>query len=212
MCRHVKQQTPRPAFTLTEVVVSSLLVGVVLYSAMRGATVVQKLSSEDQTQQILRWEAVNLLEEVAGLAYQDPELAHETIVALGPDNGEGNGRREFWDDIDDVDQWNTIRLEARTGDALPYSIQLSAELEVSWVDPATLVAAVSETGLKRVKATLTAPSSESYTLTRYFQRSLFPEGTINTAIEVFLSPTIGDTTRFMLSPANGVQTNGDIEL
>lgn len=138
----------RRGLTLMEVVIGTLLVGLVLASTIElvGPTVrSSRLAGETLTARAL---ADQLADEITALPYQDP-TAHAGVI--GPEAGESGTNRSRFDDVDDYHGWDASP-QAADGTALSGLLgSWTTGCSVVWVRAADAqtVEAV-ETGVKRV--------------------------------------------------------------
>lgn len=157
----------RRGLTLMEVVIGTLLVGLVLASTLElvGPTVrSSRLAGEQLTAQAL---ADQLADEITVLPYQDPE-AHAGVI--GPEAGETGENRSRFDDVDDYNGWS---MPPQSVDGVAVSGLSGTWLiscRVVWVsaaDAQTIAAA--ETGVKRV--TISASLNGTVLARRVFLRT-----------------------------------------
>lgn len=151
----------RRGITLSEIVVSTLLVGAVVVGALStlGASVrTQKFAREVLTGPLL---ADALLAEILAKAYDDPEDGGAT---LGIDNGEDVGDRDDFDDVDDYDGWASSPIRSRGGNDLTRYVNWTWTARVKWADRLSGNEwLLYNTGLKRILVEVTAPDG---TITR----------------------------------------------
>ena len=142
----------RNGLTLVEVMVSTLLVGVVLVAAMNtvgGVLKTRNIAVEVQVGPAL---ARNLMSEVLQNAFTDPE---EPDGPIGTDTGESGATRADFDDVDDYNGWNSSSPVKSDGTSLGYGDGWQRQVSVSFVNPDTLTTSGSDTGLKSVTVTVT---------------------------------------------------------
>lgn len=145
----------RNALTLVEVMVSTLLVGVVLVAAMNTVGGVLKTRSVAVEAQIGPALARNLMSEVLQNAFTDPQIPNGPI---GREAGEGGATRAAFDDVDDYDGWNALPPVKPNGSPLGYGSGWRHQVSVSFVNPNTLTTSASDTGLKLITVTVTPPA------------------------------------------------------
>lgn len=98
-----RASNPQPAvrsrrgFTLVEVILAILVVGVGLTASMRALTAVMNTSRVSRESRLARELALNLLAEISLLPFEDPDGS----PVFGPEPGEGTSTRAAFDDIDD---------------------------------------------------------------------------------------------------------------
>jgi prepilin-type N-terminal cleavage/methylation domain-containing protein len=154
----------RRGLTLPEVMITTVLVSVMLVTAMRtvGAVFHTRLVAQQRQEgEIL---AYDLLAEVMAAAYED---ADETVGSFGLDSGEtGDGSRALWDDVDDYDGWEALPPESRDGTPVPGADGWKREVTVSRaVRPTPRLNWLLDTGLKRIRVRATSPDGENFELT-----------------------------------------------
>lgn len=176
--KHIPNQQPSPSprngLSLIEVVVSSMLVGLILVGALRcvGAVVRGRTITADEAR--ARALAQQLMTEILNDDYVDGGL----LPLFGPELGEplvSFGPRSGFNDVDDYHLWSASPPENRSGTALPNLTGWQREVSVKWVsasNPANI--SVSDSGVKRITvkvrrngtllATLVALRSKEYTI------------------------------------------------
>jgi len=151
MTRRRQQQ---PSFTLTEVVVASVIVGVMLVAALDtlgAARRSERITSERARGQLL---AQELMSEILAQAYEDPTAALPGV--LGPEAGEGgSGNRAGFDDVDDYYDWADSPPKYKDGTPLPDAAGWSRVVDVHFVFPyAVDNIALVDLGVKRITVTV----------------------------------------------------------
>ena len=173
---HHKTHRPRRrhGLSLIEVVISTLLVGLVLVSALRcvGSLIRGHMSTSElaRAQQL----AQQLMTEIVNDAYTDEDETPlfgteptEPLVTIGPRSG--------WDDVDDYHLWTATPPEDRDGNPLPNFVGWQRDVMVEWVDPFNPAnTSPNDLGVKRITVTvrrngamvseLVSLRSEDYTL------------------------------------------------
>jgi len=148
------------AFTLVEATISLLIVAIMLTAAL--ATVGTSSRNRDQQQEMLRGATLarRLMSEIVAQKYQQPSA---TTTVLGPETGE---TRATFNDVDDYNGYTDSPPIDSSGIAISGYTGWSRSVEVKWADPATLLPAAtqSETGIKRIVVTVTAPSGRSWSV------------------------------------------------
>jgi type II secretory pathway pseudopilin PulG len=141
----------RRGLTLAEVVVSTLLVGIVLVAAMSslGATVRGRTATSNAAR--AEQFAQELMSEIVAKPYIDPGV----LPLMGPEVGEAAGNRLAFDDVDDYHNWNVSPLQDADGNVLPNTTGWRQAVTVEYVNPAnpsntTLL----DNGLKRITITI----------------------------------------------------------
>lgn len=161
----------RRGLSLAEVVVSTMLTGVLLTAALRtvGTAARSSLASAQMVDAMTL--ARQLLDEITVLPYEDPNQGPE----FGPESGESDKQRvrEGFDDVDDYRDWEESPPRHRDGTPIPGYVGWSREVEVEKVDPETFSVRSdldSDLGLRRVTVTVTPPSGESRSVSAYRSR------------------------------------------
>jgi type II secretory pathway pseudopilin PulG len=145
-------------FTQVEVVVSSLIVGVVLVGAMQvlgGATRTNRAAANRLEPPGL---AHQLMGEILALPYEDPQQPGGPI---GLETGESNTSRADFDDLDDYHLWNKSSPQYQDGTPVPNSSGWRRQVWVEHFDPATGTTGSTETGIKSVRIQVTSPGGTS---------------------------------------------------
>jgi hypothetical protein len=141
----------RSALSLIEVVMSTLLVGIVLVGAMnllggvvRGRSSATDLARGHQFAQQLMTEILNMAYGEGGSLGPDPVL-----IILIPEV------RSQFDDVDDFHLYTESPLLTRTGGIIANTSGWRRSVAVAWVDPANPGTAVgSNQGVKRITVTV----------------------------------------------------------
>ncbi|CAN5703508.1 hypothetical protein BH09PLA1_BH09PLA1_08100 [soil metagenome] len=148
MTKRVAQNIGRPrahrsAFTLVEVAVSVVIVGLLLATSVQvvgAAKIGQYRLTERARGNAL---AKALLAEILQLAYADP-------------NTEAGETRATFDDVDDYDGLNESPPVFKDGTAMtvPQASTWQRTVAVTWIDPLTLATTGSESGAKKIVVTV----------------------------------------------------------
>lgn len=140
----------RRGFSLVEVAVSTLLVGVLLAASLAGTG--QALLGQRQTadRAVAKVLVESMLAEIVQLAYVDPSVANPP---LGLDSGESSTNRNTFDDLDDYAGHTASPPTTKAGDAIPGLTGWERTVEVVWINPATLAVSGADTGAKRITVT-----------------------------------------------------------
>ncbi len=140
----------RAGLSVIEVVISTLLVGLVLVGSMRclGGALRGQSSTSDSARALLL--AQQLSAEIINEAYQD-----EGTPVFGPETGEVTGDRSLFDDVDDYHLWTAAPPEGRDGTALPNLPGWQRDVTVEYVNPANPgTPEVSDLGVKRITVSI----------------------------------------------------------
>lgn len=147
--------TRRRGLTIIEVVISTMIVGLMLVSAMN--CVGQVIRGRLQTADVARAKALaqQLMTEVLRDAYKDA-----VAPVFGPETGEITGNRSAFDDVDDYNDWTASPPKDRAGTSIPNLSGWQRSVTVEFVVP-TAPATVSGTdqGVKRITVTVSRGGS-----------------------------------------------------
>ncbi|QDS98342.1 type II secretion system protein [Adhaeretor mobilis] len=149
----------RRAFTMVETVICSLLVGVVITGALAslGASVRTQVEMTSLIDGPLLVD--QLLAEIMALPYNDPE---NNGNSLGTNAGENETDRTTFDDVDDYDGWSASPAQNHDGTAMVTYSGWSRSVDVAWAARTNGgVWGFYDTGLKRIRVTVTAPDGTS---------------------------------------------------
>lgn len=141
----------RRGLSLVEVLVSTMLVGLVLVGAMNclGGVIRGRMSTSDsgRGEQLAR----QLLTEILNTEYEDEGGS----PVFGPESGESTGSRSGFDDVDDFHNWTAAPPEDRNGNAVFNTSGWQRDVTVALVDPANpATASGTDQGLKRITITV----------------------------------------------------------
>jgi hypothetical protein len=155
---------PSRAYSLVEVAVSTVVVGVMLVAALQ-ATTVAKIGLQhvsDQTGGVML--AQDLMAEILQTAYADPDYGVDSFGLNA--TAAGTGDRTLFNDVDDYDGWSATPPQRRNGSTIPDLDEYGRSVSVDWVEPASPNVPVGyHTGLKRIVVTVTRKKKEVATLT-----------------------------------------------
>lgn len=148
-----RRETRRRGLTLIEVIISTMLTGVVMLAALNslGAASRASLSSSQRAQATAL--ASDLMNEVMGQAYLDPDGS----PTFGPETGESTATRADFDDIDDYAGWNASPPQDIAGNDSPMGSDWRREVAVVHANPDDTRTALDDTddqGVKRIKITI----------------------------------------------------------
>jgi Tfp pilus assembly protein PilV len=153
---HSRTRRLRSGLGLIEVVISTLLVGVVLVGAMNllGAVVRGRMASADLAR--AHQYAQQLMAEIMSQAYAQSTTnngADQLLNLLGIVIGQE--ARSQYNDVDDYHGWDETPLFTRSGGILPNTSGWRRRVEVVWVNPANPgVVVASDQGVKRITVTV----------------------------------------------------------
>ena len=138
----------RSGFSLVEVLISTLLVGVLLVSALRavGAVLRHRDSLTDRSRALML--ANGLLSEILEKPYADSTYTD----SFGCEIDEVASDRQTFDDVDDYANWSKSPPENRVGGAVPNSDGFQRAVTVFYVDPSDIAEQVeTDLGIKRIR-------------------------------------------------------------
>jgi prepilin-type N-terminal cleavage/methylation domain-containing protein len=137
----------RRAFSLVEVVIATIIMGVLLVAAMQtvGHSVRAERSNADQS--IGFRLAQQLMSEALLAKYVEPD---ETPT-FGPEAAEAVGPRSGFDDVDDYHNWSASPPVNRDGTQIPDRTDWERTVTVEYVNPNNLTSTVGgDQGVKRI--------------------------------------------------------------
>jgi len=146
------RETPRrrTGLTLVEVVMSTLIVGVMTVAALNALGAATRSSTTAGDRAIALGLADDLMAEILRAAYSDPDETPE----FGPENSEGAGPRTAFDDVDDFHNWNQKPPQTSDGTALADRDDWRRRVTVTYVepgDPTQLTTGNVDEGAKRIQ-------------------------------------------------------------
>ncbi len=146
-----KKKGDRSGLSLIEVVMATLLVGVMLVASLDTLGGVYQTQRRNATRLSGPGLAHDLLSEVMAMPYADPDELPDTV---------GSTRAAF-DDIKDYDNWDSPNAVDKEGTALPGYTGWRREVDIQWCNRDTGEEWVLwETGIYRVLVTVTAPDGK----------------------------------------------------
>ena len=142
----------RDGLTLPEVVISTLIVGLMIVPALQstGAALRASVATSRHAQGVRL--AEDLMSEILATYYLEPDDA----PAWGDEGAEASssaGPRTLWDDVDDYFEWDASPPQMRNGTVLPNRDNWRRHVEVVHVDPGDLATALADNddrGVKRI--------------------------------------------------------------
>ena len=150
--KRVKPLRTAPAFTLVEVMMSVIIVGVMFAAALNtvGSARVGEYKIVGRNRGLLL--AQDLMAEILQQAYDDPNGS----VVFGAESGEGTSNRTDFDDVDDYHAWSKSPPQRKDGTVIPNLDGWERSVAVVWVNPDDLSQTVgSDQGAKRMTVTVT---------------------------------------------------------
>jgi len=141
----------RAGLSLIEVVISTMLVGLVLVGAMQclGAVIHGRMrtSESGRAQQL----AQQLMAEILATEYQEPDEP----PGFGPEESEREDSRTFFDDVDDYHRWTASPPQNQNGTALHNWTGWKREVSVEYVNPTNPgTSEATDLGVKRITVTI----------------------------------------------------------
>ncbi len=145
--------TAKRALSMIEVALSTVIIAVVLLSAMNmvGAAGMSMSSMANRATGTLL--AQQLMAEILEQAYQEPSLDSDSF---GIEAGEAaTGNRSLYDDVDDYYKWSASPPQNKDGSLIPDRSDWRRSVAVDYINPADLTQALeSNSGVKRVTVTV----------------------------------------------------------
>ena len=161
MHRNGSNENAKRGITLTEVVISSGLVGVLIVAALQATGAVVRARIETSQISDSHALAMDLMAEIQQTAYEDPDGGTQ----FGTESGESSSTRNDFDDVDDFEGWSATPPQHTDGTAISNAYTRSVAVSrVSVTDPSAAI--TSDDGLKRIVVTVTSPGGHTVTLTR----------------------------------------------
>ncbi len=126
-----RHPTARAGFSLIEVVISTLITGILLVASLQtlGAALRASQSTSHQGQATLL--AGDLMAEILGTGY----VESDDDATFGPESDEQDGTRVGFDDVDDYDDWSASPPQTKAGKQFDYRQSWQREVTVTHVDP-----------------------------------------------------------------------------
>ena len=124
------RRSSRAAFSLTEVVVSSAIVSVLLVAALQTVAAAGQNRAVMQRRLVARQLTQGLMAEILTKPFADPEGG----FGIGPDLGEIASLRSTFDDLDDYHGWSAAPPESADGTALGDYAGWGRSVQVRYVD------------------------------------------------------------------------------
>lgn len=163
----ISKPSRRCGITLTEVVLTTPMVALVLVAAMTSVGGVLRTVNATSGSSDAQSLALGLMSEVLQQPYEDPD----NTPAFGTETDEANTDREDFDDVDDYHGWSNSPPDDKNGGRLSDYDGWTRSVEVTRVqlsDPTQT--AVSDTGLKRIRVSVTDAAGQATELISYRSR------------------------------------------
>lgn len=143
----------RAGYTLVEVSMSTLLIGVVLIGAMNTAGYATRGQIDNKERAQAKLLANAMLAEILELPYQEPTVT----PVFGPESGEV---RATYDDVDDYKQFTDSPPVNKQGVAMAGGTGLTRSVTVAYAEPNNLMAtSTTDKGIKRISVVVSAVRS-----------------------------------------------------
>lgn len=152
-------------FSMLEVIISSMLIGVVLVAALDSvgsAVLATQLRSEQMDATVL---CNGLLAEAMAMPYEDTDSTAPVDFGAESDEPAVAGARTSFDDLDDYDGWTSSPPVNRDGTAVDGATgwtRTVAVEKIRWNDPDwTLGYGQADEGVRRISVTVTSPTGDA---------------------------------------------------
>jgi type II secretory pathway pseudopilin PulG len=152
----------RSGLTYVEVVLSTLLVGILGVTTMTASSFHVRNARKISDMSLAINLADRLLAEIAELRHSETP----TTTALGADAGELTSNRLTWDDIDDANNYFSNPPKDRLNVTRENLANWSESVRVRYVDPVTLGYVSTPTDLKHIRVRITLPNGQQFALRR----------------------------------------------
>jgi len=179
----------RPGTSLVEVVMASLLIGIVMVGALKASGAVLRARRAAATMATGPMLAEDLLAEMMAMPYIDPDGG----TSSGTDTGETDTTRADFDDVDDYNGWTENGITDKSGLALAEYTDWQRTAQVDWAERVRGTSFnLFDTGLKRIKVTVTSPDGKTTELYGYRADSgaLEQPPTVDTQVITWLQATL----------------------
>ncbi len=153
----------RAAFTMVEIIMTILVVGVGLVACMRALPVLLGASAASRQTLVAGALAADLLNEIALLPFQDPD----STPAFGPELDEITGSRAMFDDIDDYCNWTECPPQLKDGTPAPNGAGYTRAVSVVSVNVLNFdqIVGTGTSDAKRITVTVSRPGMAPVALT-----------------------------------------------
>jgi len=150
--RHDVARRSRSGLTLLEVVVSTLIVGLMTVASLNSLGAATRSATSIGDRAIALGLADDLIAEIVPLAYSDPN----STPTFGPEGAESAGPRNVFDDVDDFHGWNQSPPKNRDGVTIPNRADWRHRVQVVRVTPAnpTVATGGADQGAKRIQVVI----------------------------------------------------------
>ncbi|MCA9643189.1 MAG: hypothetical protein KC492_20970 [Myxococcales bacterium] len=175
----------RHAITLTEVVLSIPLIGLVMVGAMTSTGAVLRTWNDARDNQ----QALSLAQQLMAEVLQQP-YKEAGSTSIGVETGEPGGTRLLWDDVDDYHGWSGSPPKSKSNTPLTGYTGWTRAVSVRYASLANPAQnSGSDEGLKRIVVTVTDPAGAATTLTAYRSRggAMEQPPAVDATVEGYLS-------------------------
>ena len=190
----------RRGLSLTEVVVSTMLVGIVMVGALATIGAVFRTQRTNENQYKSPVLAHHLMSEILQMAYEDPGGAPQ----FGREATEVAGTRADWNDVDDYDGWSATPPQTQDGSVLPNLDGWTRSVQVQYLLPGSApVVTGSDQGLKLITVTVTDPAGKGTMLSAMRSRwgALEQPLGVDTILTTWVGVEVQVGSNGLLSPA-----------
>lgn len=142
----------RGGFTLVEAAISIVIVATMIVASLYAFGGEARGRSVQTAAAVADGLAAGLLSEILQCKYVDP-----ASPVFGPETGETNGTRSAFDDVDDYNAWAETVIQNKDGSTLAGYTGWQRSVVVTYLNPADLTVAGTDTGLKKITVTVTDP-------------------------------------------------------
>jgi prepilin-type N-terminal cleavage/methylation domain-containing protein len=159
---HVCLRRRARAFTLVEVIMAVLVVGVGLVATMRVLPLLLKVSEASRQGLMTQSLAADLMTEISLLPFEDPGGS----PVFGPEPGESGTNRNLFNDIDDYNGWTESPPKTKTGGSIAGSAGYTRSVVVQSVSMANFdtVVTAGSSDAKRIAVTVSKAGQAPVTL------------------------------------------------
>jgi len=121
----------RLAFSYTEILFATLIISVLLVSALKLFGNIARSTREATNDQIAEQLALDMIREIKSLPYEDPAVADDATIGLETD--ESSASRAAFDDIDDYNNWCASPPQLKDGTSLTRYSDFTRAVSVKFV-------------------------------------------------------------------------------
>ena len=142
----------RPALSMVEVMISTVIVGVLITAALSTVGASKRGQLSNANHRIGQLLAQELMSEILPQMYEEPDLT----PLFGPEAPETADSRANYDDVDDYHGWNASPPQDKDGTQIPDRQEWTRSVSVEYADlNDVLQKAITDSGLKRITVTVT---------------------------------------------------------